>query len=184
MPTGDEGSEKKIRGGGPKTPRGKSIARWNAMQHGATARKLFIPINGVHQPEYERYRQLADELLEELAPGAYLEDKILIQKFISDISVVERCDKLLHRVIPDGDGAVLCEAAPNSLRYVSLGQKNFLKSLKMIRELRARVEETEMEEARESENLSRDAEGENGENAESADAQGPSPESASTDGET
>ena len=184
MSTDNEGSGKKIRGGGPKTPRGKAVSRWNALRHGATAKQLFIPINGNHQPEYERYRQLADELLEELAPGAYLEDKILIQKFISDISVVERCDKLLRRVIPDGDGTIVCEAAPNSLRYVSLGQNNFLKSLKMIRELRARVEEMEMAEARESEHFSRDEEGENGETAEGADAQNPSPESASGDGET
>ena len=28
--------------GGPKTPRGKSIARWNALKHGATAKQLFI----------------------------------------------------------------------------------------------------------------------------------------------
>ena len=40
--------------------------------------------NGKHLPEYERYRQLSEELQEELASGAYLEDKILAQRFICD----------------------------------------------------------------------------------------------------
>jgi hypothetical protein len=136
----------KSHGGGPKTPRGKSIARWNALKHGATAKQLFIS-KGSHLPEFERYRQLAEELQEELGPGAYLEDKVLVQKFVSDALVAERCDLLFLRMLPRADDFVDCEVPPNSLRYIAQGQRDFLKSLQLIRELRGRVEETEAAEA-------------------------------------
>jgi len=133
-------------GGGPKTPRGKSIARWNALKHGATAKQLFI-LQGPHLPEFERYRQLAEELQEELGPGAYLEDKVLVQKFVSNALIAERCDRLLLHLLPSADDTVACELAPISLRYIAQGQRDFLKSLQLIRELRGRVEETEAAEA-------------------------------------
>jgi len=144
MSTGDD--LKKSHGGGPKTPRGKSIARWNAMKHGATAKQLFIQ-RGPHLPEYEKYRQLAEELQQEFAPGAYLEDKVLVQKFVSDAMIAERSDRLLQRLLPQANETVACEAAPNSLRYIALGQRRFLESLGEIRKLRKRVEETETAEA-------------------------------------
>jgi hypothetical protein len=130
------------RGGGPKTARGKSIARWNALKHGATAKKLFCS-NGPHRPEYERYQQLCQELQEELASGAYLEDKVLVQKFICDTLMLERCAELQLRLLPTGDEAVACEGAPNSFRYIAHAERSFFKSLQFIRDLRQRVEETE-----------------------------------------
>src|SRR6266705_2159591 len=145
MSTGND-DQVKSHGGGPKTPRGKSIARWNALKHGATAKKLFFP-DGPHRPEHERYRQLCEELQEELASGAYLEDKILAQKFICDTMVLERCVELQMRLIPTGDEAVACEVAPNSFRYIAHAQRSFYKTLKLIRELRGRVDETEAAES-------------------------------------
>ena len=136
----------KSHGGGPKTPRGKSIARWNALKHGATAKQLFIS-KGPHLPEFERYRQLAEELQEEVGPGAYLEDKVLVQKFVSNALIAERCDQLLLRLLPLADNNVDCEGAPISFRYIAQGQRDFLKSLQLMRELRGRVEETEAAEA-------------------------------------
>jgi hypothetical protein len=144
MSTGND--QKKSHGGGPRTPRGKSISRWNALKHGATAKQLFIQ-PGPHLPEYEKYRQLAEELQEEFAPGAYLEDKVVVQRFVSSAVIAERCDRLLLRILPQANETVACEAAPNSLRYIALGQRDFLKSLQSIRELRERVEETEAAEA-------------------------------------
>jgi hypothetical protein len=138
--------ENKHRGGGPKTPRGKSIARWNALKHGATAKQLFI-LQGPHLPEFERYRQLAEELQEELGPGAYLEDKVLVQKFVSNALIAERCDHVLLRLLPRGDDTIACEVAPISLRYIAQGQRDFLKVSQLMRELRERVEETEAAEA-------------------------------------
>src|SRR6266496_3925955 len=139
MSTSDDNTPR--RRGGPKTPRGKSIARWNALKHGATAKQLFIS-DGKHRPEYERYRQLCEELQEELASGAYLEDKILAQKFICDTLMLERCVEVQLRLIPTGDEAVACEA-PNSFRYIAQAERSFFRSLQFIRELRGRVEQTE-----------------------------------------
>jgi hypothetical protein len=141
MSTSDENTRKR-RGGGPKTPRGKSIARWNALKHGATAKQLFI---GPHLPEFEKCKQLAEELQEELGPGTYLEDKVLVQKFVSNALIAERCDRLLLRLLPSGDGPIACELTPNSLRYLAKGQRDFVKALKLMRELRERVEEVEAE---------------------------------------
>jgi hypothetical protein len=145
MSTSDENTRKR-RGGGPKTPRGKSIARWNALKHGATAKQLFI---GPHLPEFEKCKQLAEELQEELGPGTYLEDKVLVQKFVSNALIAERCDRLLLRLLPSGDGPITCELTPNSLRYLAKGQRDFVKALKLMRELRERVEEVEAEAAAE-----------------------------------
>src|SRR6266568_3066841 len=98
--------------------------------------------NGPHRPEYERYRQLCEELQEELASGAYLEDKILAQKFICDTLMLERCVELQARVLPeDSEDAVACEAAPSSLRYIAQAERSFFRSLQFIRELRERVEQ-------------------------------------------
>jgi hypothetical protein len=141
MATSDDNTKRR-RGGGPKTTRGKSIARWNSLKHGATAKKLFI-LQGPHMPEFERYQQLAEELQEELGPGAYLEDQVLVQKFVSNALIAERCDQVLLRLLPRADDAITCELAPISLRYIAQGQRDFLKALQLMRELRERVEETE-----------------------------------------
>ena len=142
--TRDKGG--KSRGGGPKTARGKSVSRWNALKHGATAKQLFI-LQGPHLPEFDRYKKLAEDLQEELAAGAYLEDQVLVQKFVANALIAERCDRLLLRLLPQADETVACEVAPISFRYIEQGQRNSLRSLAWIRELRDRVEETEALEA-------------------------------------
>jgi len=177
----------KSHGGGPKTPRGKSIARWNALKHGATAKQLFIS-KGPHLPEFEKYRQLAEELQEEIGPGAYLEDKVQVQKFVSDALIAERCDQLLLRLLPLADDTVDCEVAPISLRYINQGQRNFLKSLQLMRELRGRVEEIEAAEAEATaEPEAVDEQGghevEDGDTGKAADKQSRSPASAPQDEE-
>jgi len=140
-----QGKPGKSHGGGPKTPRGKSIARWNALKHGATAKKLFI-LEGPHLPEFDRYKKLAEDLQDELAAGAYLEDKVLVQRFVADALIAERCDRLLLRLLPH-DNTILCEHTPVSLRYIAEGHRSFVKSLELMRKLRGRVEETEAAEA-------------------------------------
>jgi hypothetical protein len=147
QPVGTKPPQKpgKSHGGGPKTARGKSIARWNALKHGATAKTLFI-VQAPHLPEFDKYSKLAEHLQDELAPGAYLEDKMLVQRFVADALIAERCDRLLLRMLPHGDN-FWCEHAPVSFRYIAQGQRNFLKSLELVRELRNRVEETEEAEA-------------------------------------
>lgn len=136
----------KSHGGGPKTARGKSVSRWNALKHGATAKQLFI-LQGPHLPEFDRYKKLAEDLQEEVSAAAYLEDKVLIQSFVANTLIAERCHGLLLRLLPQADEGVACEAAPVSFRYIAQGQRNFLKSLQLIRDLRSRAEETEALEA-------------------------------------
>lgn len=177
---------KKSHGGGPKTPRGKSIARWNALKHGATAKKLFFS-NGPHRPEYERYRQLCEELQEELASGAYLEDTILAQKFICDTLMLERCAELQLRLLPTGDEPVACEGAPNSFRYIAQAERSFFRSLQFIRDLRRRVEETEAAEIEATAGLDQTSTPEHernaGESDDDVDQQNESPASAPNDKE-
>jgi hypothetical protein len=104
--------------------------------------------------------------------------------------MLERCNELLHRLVPHGDEAVVCEAAPTSLRYVSQVQKNFVNSLQLIRKVRSRAEETEAAEAKangeavDGQGSSRESESGNGENGEATDELGEPPESAPGDNET
>ena len=61
---------------GPKTPNGKGIARWNALDHGLLSKEVVITA-GPGKENGDEYRGLLTELREDLQPTGILEEMLV-----------------------------------------------------------------------------------------------------------
>ena len=131
---------------GPKTQRGKDRSRWNALTNGASAKELFI-LGGKHRPEYERFHTIAHELQEQLADEAYIEDQMLVQKFVRDAWRLELLTNQELRFASDDGAPAYAEAMPHAARHVANAERSFERSYEQVRKIRLRAEPIEVAEA-------------------------------------
>ncbi len=132
---------------GPKTARGKSISRWNALKHGGAVKELFI-LKGEQLTEYPIFKKMSDELQEELEGTAYLEERIYANRLVSD---AWRLHRLCKVEFDFADTPAIAQAVPTLMRYIAHAEHSFDRSYEQVRKLRQRVEETEAAEAEEAE---------------------------------
>jgi hypothetical protein len=124
---------------GPKTARGKSISRWNAVKHGLTAKRLLIS-EGKHLNEYADYQQLLQELLEELQPTR-VEDRLAIEKQVMDAWRLRRSFKFELTVTEKQYDGMASICMPNVLRYSALVHRQWAESHRQVCEIRQWTEQ-------------------------------------------
>ncbi len=127
---------------GPKTTRGKNISRFNALKHGGYTKELFIT-HGKHLPKFELYRTLADELQEQLARGAYLEDKVAIQMYVASVWRLESLLDFEFRVAEEGGALALSQEFPSFPRMLAQAIRACERAYDHLKELRLAIEEME-----------------------------------------
>ncbi len=127
---------------GPKTTRGKNISRFNALQHGAYIKDLFI-LDGKHLKKYEHFKRLSDELQQELANGTHLEDKIFIQIYVMAVWRLELLTSLELAVAEQGGAVALTAEYRNFPRMLDHAVRDCERGYDRLKKLRLTAEDIE-----------------------------------------
>jgi hypothetical protein len=126
------------RKGGTKNP---DISRWNAVQHGLTAKNLTIH-EGRHLAEYEQFARMRSELLQDLASLGPLsvEDYVAVDKFVADAWRLVRAYRFELCETEKLDNGMLSPAMATLLRYITLANRQLAESFARVQEIRQRKE--------------------------------------------
>ena len=115
----------KKRGGGPKTPQGKSNSSRNSTTHGCRAKTVVI----LADEQQEDYDQMARNWKEEFGPETYMETR-LVGILIDNDWFLRRAMRRLHEA-EAGDGKIELMQ-----RYKTSAERSFYRSLNALQQLR------------------------------------------------
>jgi hypothetical protein len=115
----------KKRGGGPKTPQGKSNSSRNSTTHGCRAKTVVI----MADEQQEDYDQMARDWNEEFGPETYMERR-LVGILIDNDWFLRRAMRRMHEAEAENGKIELMQ------RYKTSAERSFYRSLNALQQLR------------------------------------------------